>query len=107
LRDITQQFAILAKSANWANARDVQTLSKAIFGTAIQTMQGKVAVITEDLIADKLGDMISERTTRATQSSLVPDHTIDPSQPPAFDSHSEQIFDTAPSTAAPSVKDIA
>jgi hypothetical protein len=107
LRDITQRFAILAKSANWANARDVQTLAKAIFGTAIQTMQGKVVVITEDLVTDKLDDMISERTTRAIQSSLVPDHTIDPSQPPAFDSQSEQIFSTSPSTAAPSVKDIA
>ncbi|KAL3444997.1 hypothetical protein BJX65DRAFT_297291 [Aspergillus insuetus] len=67
----------------------------------------KVVVITEDLVTDKLDDMIPERTTRAIQSSLVPDHTIDPSQPPAFDSQSEQIFYTAPSTAAPSVKDIA
>ncbi|KAL3496205.1 P-loop containing nucleoside triphosphate hydrolase protein [Aspergillus germanicus] len=77
-------FCLKSHYANWANARDVQTLAKAIFGTAIQPMQGKVVVITEDLVTDKLDDMISGRTTR-----------------------SEQIFCTAPSTAAPSVKDIA
>ncbi|KAL2856859.1 AAA domain-containing protein [Aspergillus pseudodeflectus] len=107
LRDITNRFAILARSANWANARDVQTLGKAIFGTAIQAMQGKDVVITEGLILDKLDDMISERTSRATQSFVVPNYAIDPSKAPAFDWQPEQIIYTPPSTAAPSVKDIA
>jgi hypothetical protein len=107
LRDITNRFAILARSANWANARDVQTLGKAIFGTAIQAMQGKDVVITEGLILDKLDDMISEQTSRATQSFVVTNHAIDPSQAPALDWQPEQIIYTPPSTAAPSVKVIA
>ncbi|CEL08765.1 hypothetical protein ASPCAL11910 [Aspergillus calidoustus] len=107
LRDITNRFAILARSANWANARDVQTLGKAIFGTAIQAMQGKDVVITEGLILDKLDDMISEQTSRATQSFVVTNHAIDPSQAPALDWQPEQIIYTPPSTAAPSAKVIA
>ncbi|KAL4931891.1 protein GbpA [Aspergillus undulatus] len=60
-------FLTLTQTANWANARDVQTLGKAIFGTAIQTMQNKELTVSEDLITNKIVQMISERTSRAAK----------------------------------------
>ncbi|KAL2851568.1 hypothetical protein BJY01DRAFT_232841 [Aspergillus pseudoustus] len=102
LRNVSKRFAILSQSANWANARDVQTIAKAIFGAAIQSMQKSVVVITEAFIIDRLDYMISERTNRASQSS-VPSPVGDPRQAPAFDGQS--TITTPTSTAAPSVKD--
>ncbi|KAL2808249.1 P-loop containing nucleoside triphosphate hydrolase protein [Aspergillus granulosus] len=103
LRGITKRFTILARSANWANARDVETLSKAIFGTAVQTMQKRVIVITEDLIIDKLDHMISERKNRTAQASKS-SSTIDPLQAPAEWQPTQTIL-TPALTAAPPAKD--
>ncbi|KAL2826644.1 P-loop containing nucleoside triphosphate hydrolase protein [Aspergillus cavernicola] len=68
---MANRFSILTRSANWANARDVETLGKAIFGEAIQGMGNKEISIGEGLILSKIDHMISERTSRAAEQAPV------------------------------------
>ncbi|KAL5335223.1 AAA domain-containing protein [Aspergillus crustosus] len=70
-------FSVLSQTANWANARDVQTISKAIFRVVIQAMREKKIIVSEDLIVSKIEDMISERTSRATNQSYSRNPTLD------------------------------
>ncbi|KAL3467710.1 AAA domain-containing protein [Aspergillus heterothallicus] len=102
LRDMTQRFAILSRSANWANARDVQTLVKAVFGTAIKSMQARAVMITEDLIIDKLDQMVFERTNQTVQHPEKFSKTTS-LQAPTSDWQSTMI--TPISKDAPGVKD--
>lgn len=83
-RQIMDRFSILAQTANWANARDVQTLGKAIFGKALQSMQNKELSISETLILSKVDGMISGRTSRATEVSTPKNPITDLLQRQAF-----------------------
>ncbi|KAL4797814.1 P-loop containing nucleoside triphosphate hydrolase protein [Aspergillus venezuelensis] len=67
--EMIHRFSHLIQTANWANARDIQTLGKAIFGTALQSMQNKEITISEDLVLSKIDHMLSERTSRAAEQS--------------------------------------
>ncbi|KAJ0421665.1 P-loop containing nucleoside triphosphate hydrolase protein [Aspergillus carlsbadensis] len=84
-RKLENRFAKLTQTANWANARDIQTISKAIFGVAIKTMRDKKITICEDLIMNKIDGMISERTKRATNQSVSRNPTLNLLQSQAFD----------------------
>ncbi|KAJ5939590.1 hypothetical protein N7466_002724 [Penicillium verhagenii] len=60
-------FDILSKTASWANARDVETLVKAIFGKTIKSLgstTGSKLVLSRDTVVDELQDMIDERQSR-------------------------------------------
>ncbi|KAH8646473.1 P-loop containing nucleoside triphosphate hydrolase protein [Tricladium varicosporioides] len=77
-------FDRLAELDNWANARDVQTLSKSIFNRAIQAREhielGRLP-ISEELIESECLAMILERTSRGTTNPaplLLPKSLLEP-----------------------------
>ncbi|KAL4944390.1 hypothetical protein BDV06DRAFT_233392 [Aspergillus oleicola] len=83
--EMVHRFSRLVRTANWANARDIQTLGKVIFGTALQNMQDKVITVTEHLILSKLDHMLSERTSRTAEQSAPRNPTLDLLQTQVFD----------------------
>lgn len=63
-RKMARRFERLSNIANWANARDVETLAKAIFGETLQTLTGKTLVLSEVTVLTELAAMINERANR-------------------------------------------
>lgn len=64
---LTHGFDILSKTASWANARDVETLVKAIFGKTIKkpgTFCGSSLVLSRETVIEELQGMINERHGR-------------------------------------------
>ncbi|KAL2843942.1 P-loop containing nucleoside triphosphate hydrolase protein [Aspergillus pseudoustus] len=82
---LRSRFIRLTQTANWANARDIQTISKAILRVAIKTMQDKKIAICEDLIMNTINDMVSERTKRAINQSIFTNPALSLLQSQAFD----------------------
>lgn len=97
--DLFQRFATLSCSANFANARDVQTLSKAIYSKIIKHPDAATLgmKVTSTIILESLDNMIAERCTReadaasagATRQSSnpslplpTPQHQMPPADPP-------------------------
>jgi len=76
--DFTQetldQFDTLGRIANWANARDVQTIAKSVFGLLLKSgaMKKTIAVVTKDHIRTVLDSMISERSQRQESARIRP-----------------------------------
>ncbi|KAL3469205.1 P-loop containing nucleoside triphosphate hydrolase protein [Aspergillus californicus] len=68
---MASQLVTLTRTANWANARDMQTLVKSIFGEALRNMVGRKVFIGEDLVLAKMDIMLSERANRAVQQPPV------------------------------------
>lgn len=70
---VLQRFATLASSANFANARDIQTLSKAIYNRVIKnpdaTTQGMR--ITQSFILESIDAMVTERCQRETDAATA------------------------------------
>jgi hypothetical protein len=68
------QFETLSKIANWANARDVQTIAKHIFGLLLKSgaMKAPVVFVTEDNVRSALKSMISERSQRQKAGNNKP-----------------------------------
>ncbi|KAL4912229.1 P-loop containing nucleoside triphosphate hydrolase protein [Aspergillus aurantiobrunneus] len=98
-QDLVDRFSILTQTENWANARDVQTLGKAIFAKAIQTMRDKKLSISEQLILNKVDHMISERASRAAEQSEPRNPVIDLLQTQTFDKQPAQpVLTSASST---------
>lgn len=67
LQTLLSRFKILSSLDNWANARDVQTLAKSVFGKTIKTATaspGRLAV-EEETIVTGLDAMIAERESRS------------------------------------------
>ena len=64
MKEMSQRFDKLAKSAGWANARDVGTLTKSIFGKTLQLSSGKKLVLNKDTVLEALDSMINERSSR-------------------------------------------
>ena len=73
-RETLDQFGILGRIANWANARDVQTIAKGIFGLLLKSgaMKKTVAIVTENHVRAVLGSMISERSQRQEATEVRP-----------------------------------
>lgn len=61
---LTRRFERLSNIANWANARDVETLAKAVFGQALQALTGKTLIVKEAKVLAELDAMIDERVER-------------------------------------------
>ncbi|KAL9068301.1 MAG: hypothetical protein Q9157_006551 [Trypethelium eluteriae] len=110
LAKLLAKFEILSGLANWANARDVQTLSKNIFGKIIRSAKQKdeLIVVTEEIVFAELDSMISERSTRGREAQNqrfskprktlpVDTMTLDPpSQPPMSTSASAEPEEVKP-----------
>ncbi|KAL4882176.1 P-loop containing nucleoside triphosphate hydrolase protein [Aspergillus karnatakaensis] len=102
---LRKRFVTLTKTANWANARDVQTISKAIFGVAIQSMRDRNIIICEDTITSKIDEMVSERTNRAANQPLSRNPTLDFLQAQAFNRQPVQPILTTTSSISANVDD--
>lgn len=65
--ELTQAFDNLSNTASWANARDVGTLAKAIFGKTVKMMSGsgrKELVLSRETVREEVQSMITERSGR-------------------------------------------
>lgn len=67
MRAMMQRFEKLACTAGWANARDVETLKKTIFGKVLQTSRGRKLVLSKDAVLEALDAMINERSSGETR----------------------------------------
>ncbi|PYH78053.1 P-loop containing nucleoside triphosphate hydrolase protein [Aspergillus uvarum CBS 121591] len=66
-KSLTDGFNALSHIADWANARDIETLAKAIFGRTIKTshsLGGLQLELSKDAVTDELQGMIDERRSR-------------------------------------------
>ncbi|KAJ5771640.1 P-loop containing nucleoside triphosphate hydrolase protein [Penicillium odoratum] len=66
-KSLADGFDALSKTASWANARDVETLVKAIFLKTMQrpdSFSGPNLVLSRETVMKELYDMINERQTR-------------------------------------------
>ncbi|CAG8072301.1 unnamed protein product [Penicillium salamii] len=66
-KEMMQCFETLSQTASWANARDVETLAKTIFGKAIQSSKvsdGKKLLLSKEIVIEQLSAMIDERRKR-------------------------------------------
>ncbi|KAJ5633374.1 hypothetical protein N7490_009713 [Penicillium lividum] len=64
---LTDGFDALSKTASWANARDVETLVKAIFGETMKqpdSFSGPNLVLSRETVLKELYDMFNERQSR-------------------------------------------
>lgn len=69
-RQLRQRFRTLSQSPNWANARDVQTLAKTIFGKEVRrVVRGKLTVDKGTILA-KIDRMINDRMHRDAFSQM-------------------------------------
>jgi hypothetical protein len=75
---VLDHFETLRNTANWANARDVQTLGKAIFSNLVKSsaMTQQTVVVAENDIRSVLETMMSERSQRDRHGQL--DSIFDP-----------------------------
>ena len=72
-------FTDLAAQDNWASARDVQALAKAVFNTALRNKQGLAKgqlFVAEDVITAELNKMLKERASRAKFVKMANLHDI-------------------------------
>jgi hypothetical protein len=71
-QEVLDQFDTLGRIANWANARDVQTIAKSIFNLLLKAgaMKKIIAVVMEDHVRTILDSMISERSQRQDAAKI-------------------------------------
>lgn len=62
--DVLEVFTQLSLLKGWANARDVETLGKSIFGKVLKGAGGGPLVLSEDIVRDELAGMYEERKKR-------------------------------------------
>lgn len=62
--DFSERFKKLAELKGWANARDVETLAKSIFGKVIKREDGPRLVVSGDIVKGELDTMYEERKKR-------------------------------------------
>ncbi|KAF5857988.1 hypothetical protein ETB97_004987 [Aspergillus alliaceus] len=58
-------FEELCQTPNWANARDIQDLTKKIFAKVIQNIGAGRVVLTESDILTQMGQMVKERSSQS------------------------------------------
>ncbi|CAG8942428.1 unnamed protein product [Penicillium salamii] len=69
-KEMMQCFETLSQTASWANARDVETLAKTIFGKAIQSSKvsdENILLLSKEIVIEQLSAMIDERRKREGQ----------------------------------------
>lgn len=76
-KGMSGRFDRLSKTAGWANARDVGTLTKTIFGKTLQSSSGKKLVLNKDTVLEALDSMINERSGREVFSRSSPSTSME------------------------------
>jgi ATPase family associated with various cellular activities (AAA) len=106
-QETLDQFDTLGRIANWANARDVQTIAKSIFNLLLKVgaMKQPIAVVTEDHVRSVLDSMISERSRRQEAAKIRPSflhsdmmarmHNIQAPPPPQIAATSSSAMSTS------------
>ncbi|KAK1981578.1 ATPase [Colletotrichum cereale] len=69
--EIVSIFRALSKQPSWASARDVGTLAKSIFLTALKSREGPCITVTEAVIETELDKMLDERDARGRQAHTI------------------------------------
>jgi hypothetical protein len=77
---VIARFDELAALGNFANGRDVETISKDIAKSILETKKsvGQPLVVTETIVVDKIDQMITERRSRAQASAHSTNATARP-----------------------------
>lgn len=101
---LAKGFETLSTTSGWANARDVMTLAKTVFGNTLKTMQVsnfRKLILKKETVIDELENMIAERSNRVNHNTrhsgfecnnvqkMLPLHT-QPSKSPMASSSSGQ-----------------
>ncbi|OHF03871.1 ATPase [Colletotrichum orchidophilum] len=68
---ITSMFSELRTTAGWASARDVESLAKSIFSTAVNSSQSGQIRVTEDLVKEQFDKMLGERESRTKKAGTI------------------------------------
>lgn len=101
---VTREFEKLSAQANWASARDVQSLEKKIFAEILKANSSPTQdlLLTEDMVKQTMGAMLGEREARSRAapmtldlSQLVPQEPRTAQPPPP-----QQTTTTVETTAA-------
>jgi hypothetical protein len=75
MKDVSERFDTLSQTKGWANARDVGTLTKTIFGKTIERSTGQKMQLSKATILEAIDFMILERSHRGnalkTSSSMT------------------------------------
>ncbi|KAJ5779630.1 ATPase AAA-type core [Penicillium paradoxum] len=72
MRGMVQRFDRLSRTPGWANARDVETLKKTIFGKVLQSSSGKRLALGKDTVLEVLDSMINERSSGKQYLQIPP-----------------------------------
>jgi hypothetical protein len=64
MKDVSERFDTLSETKGWANARDVGTLTKTIFGKTIECSNGQKMQLSKATILEAIDFMILERSHR-------------------------------------------
>lgn len=81
---VTREFEKLSSQANWASARDVQSLEKKIFAEILKANSSPTQdlVLTEDMVKRTMGEMLGERAARSRAAPMTLDLSqLGPQQP--------------------------
>lgn len=71
-RDVMlKEFRELSEQPGWANARDVESLARSMFGEALKHIQGRQVSITRDIIEKEFEKMLQERKGRGEQAGSL------------------------------------
>lgn len=83
--ELLDLFGTLTRTKSWANARDVQTLAKSIFGATIKSKKETATrTVAEDTVLEAVKEMLRERSNRGTTpaqtilQNLMPTPTPEP-----------------------------
>ncbi|KAH7309562.1 ATPase protein [Stachybotrys elegans] len=97
-----QLFKDLSAQPSWASARDVETLTQAIFKAAMDAFTGgsnATITVSEEMVLAELGGMLSERTKRGMQAQRHPlDGLASQQQPPMADQQQRDIMTNTATT---------
>ncbi|KAL2169396.1 hypothetical protein VTG60DRAFT_6102 [Thermothelomyces hinnuleus] len=77
---LVQTFTGLAAQDNWASARDVQAVAKAVFNKVLRNKEALAAgrlALAEGTITEVLDGMLRERAARADSARPIPTATLD------------------------------
>ncbi|KAJ5823469.1 hypothetical protein N7447_005809 [Penicillium robsamsonii] len=78
MKGMSERLDRLSETSGWANARDVGTLTKTIFGKTLQSSSGKRLTLSKDSVLEALDSMLNERSSREVYSQNPASTTIKP-----------------------------
>ncbi|KAJ5504068.1 hypothetical protein N7463_006942 [Penicillium fimorum] len=78
MEGMSERFDRLSETSGWANARDVGTITKTIFGKTLQLSSGMRLTLRKDTVLEALDSMINERSGREVYSQNPASTTMKP-----------------------------